>query len=441
MRILIIAYQFPPCGGGGVQRITKFVKYLSLLGHEVEVVTAGEKDYTYYDHSLIEDIPSNVKITRIQDDSFLSKLFREIRPLPNSNLSRFIVKILNRILRGLQRIFLFPDKERPWSLSVVRAWYSKAVYFNPDVVFSTSAPISSHLVSMELGMRLGLPVVADFRDPWTRNLNSRKKIMYKRWAKKLESKILEVSTKIVVVSEPMAIYFKRDYNLLGLTGKIFTIPNGYDEDDFKEYTPRKVDYFEILFAGSIYAPNSIDSLLAAVKEILLERPELTKTIRLSVVGTKDKRTESLLLDALKSGLIVNSENAVPHNEIIKRYETAALLAVLIPSQEGSEAIFTGKLFEYLRAKKRILLLASDGVAASLVKEKDGGSIADPCSVSSVREAIEFEYKKWLSCGNNSNEYVIDEYSRFNQTKMLEVVLSEAVNDYTFQMQEERETRH
>ena len=38
-KILILAYYFPPIGGGGVQRVVKFVKYLPQFGYKPIVVT------------------------------------------------------------------------------------------------------------------------------------------------------------------------------------------------------------------------------------------------------------------------------------------------------------------------------------------------------------------------------------------------------------------
>src|SRR5215467_8305543 len=40
-RVLFIAYTFPPVGGAGVQRTTKFVKYLPQFGWNASVLTAS----------------------------------------------------------------------------------------------------------------------------------------------------------------------------------------------------------------------------------------------------------------------------------------------------------------------------------------------------------------------------------------------------------------
>ena len=41
-RVLVVAYVFPPAGGAGVQRVTKFVKYLPEFGWDCSVLTVAK---------------------------------------------------------------------------------------------------------------------------------------------------------------------------------------------------------------------------------------------------------------------------------------------------------------------------------------------------------------------------------------------------------------
>lgn len=56
-RVLLVAYQFPPVGGAGVQRVAKFTKYLPEHGWEVSVLTVSNPSVPVVDHSLVEEIP------------------------------------------------------------------------------------------------------------------------------------------------------------------------------------------------------------------------------------------------------------------------------------------------------------------------------------------------------------------------------------------------
>ncbi len=55
-KVLFIAYLFPPVGGGGVQRSSKFVKYLPEFGWQPLVLTVKEPYDFYKDVTLLDDI-------------------------------------------------------------------------------------------------------------------------------------------------------------------------------------------------------------------------------------------------------------------------------------------------------------------------------------------------------------------------------------------------
>jgi len=54
-KVLFIAYLFPPVAGGGVQRSSKFVKYLPHFGWELIVLTVKEPYDFYTDEELFSE--------------------------------------------------------------------------------------------------------------------------------------------------------------------------------------------------------------------------------------------------------------------------------------------------------------------------------------------------------------------------------------------------
>src|SRR5882762_2883328 len=57
-RGLLLAYFFPPLGGGGCQRTLKLVRYLLPLGWSSVVVTTRDRDYRILDPSLLTEVPA-----------------------------------------------------------------------------------------------------------------------------------------------------------------------------------------------------------------------------------------------------------------------------------------------------------------------------------------------------------------------------------------------
>jgi spore coat polysaccharide biosynthesis predicted glycosyltransferase SpsG len=64
-KVLIIAYHFPPLGGGGVYRTLKFAKYLPLFGWEPIILSVSNPDSPVWDYSLLKEIPSDIKVFRV----------------------------------------------------------------------------------------------------------------------------------------------------------------------------------------------------------------------------------------------------------------------------------------------------------------------------------------------------------------------------------------
>ncbi len=65
-RVLFVSYLFPPVGGVGVHRVTKFVKYLPQFGWESTVLTVGESSVPLLDDSLLKDTsPGTARIRKV----------------------------------------------------------------------------------------------------------------------------------------------------------------------------------------------------------------------------------------------------------------------------------------------------------------------------------------------------------------------------------------
>ena len=64
MKILLICYYFPPCGGAAVQRWLRFLPHLVEHGCQITVVTPGKVDYPVWDGSLLKQIPEEVRVIR-----------------------------------------------------------------------------------------------------------------------------------------------------------------------------------------------------------------------------------------------------------------------------------------------------------------------------------------------------------------------------------------
>ena len=63
-RALVVAYYFPPIGGGGVNRTVKVVRGLARAGWQVVVLTADRAAWVR-DESQLAEVPDAVRVIRI----------------------------------------------------------------------------------------------------------------------------------------------------------------------------------------------------------------------------------------------------------------------------------------------------------------------------------------------------------------------------------------
>ena len=149
----MVAYQFPPVGGSGVQRSAKFAKYLPLFDWEPVVLTRDAKKMILRDESLLKEIPAYIEIIRTpaRDLTIFPSIF--------CKMGKFVAWKL-----------LIPDGEVLWMKKAVDAAVRRVEMGDIKAIYTTSYPYSDHLLGLEVKKRFpGIPWLADFRDEWTNN--------------------------------------------------------------------------------------------------------------------------------------------------------------------------------------------------------------------------------------------------------------------------------
>ncbi len=429
MNILVVAYFFPPCGGGGVQRILKLVKYLRKFGHEVTVVTTTEEKYSIIDESMMKEVPSGTRIVRMPDRAFFVRILAGVRKYPKSRLARVPLKVWNRCVRYLRVRTLVPDLQISWAMNTASVLSKRFRNEKFDIVLSTSSPYSSHILGERLATKLDLPFVVDFRDPWVRNHYAppHRAVFEKNFT--MESRIVNDATKVVVVSEPMIELLEKDHPEIVGQNKIHCLTNGFDESDFADYMPHQTDTFEVLFAGSIYGVISIDNLSSALIDANGKMNLPTNSIRFRVVGMKNEAAEKAMERARASGIECDSIGYLPHEKIIREYETASLLVLILPKLSKENLYYSGKIFEYIRTYKPVLAIAGEGVASALLKKTRSGTVVDPEDIDGISACIQREYYGWKSGDTiRPDRDVIQAFSRESMARRYEALLYDAIGE-------------
>jgi glycosyltransferase involved in cell wall biosynthesis len=433
-KILFIVYYFPPLSGAGVQRPLKFVKYLPYFGWSpVVLTTTDDSCYEYRDYSLLQEIPNKISIERVADKldllaGSLAKLpglifiLEKLRGKKSENYRRAIRNHLLRI-----KYLEFPDGQLIWAIS---AYFLalKIIKKHPvDVIFTTSAPYSNHLIGFWLKRTTGIPWVADFRDEWSKNpIISIPTKIHRVLINKVERQIVNSADHVISVSEPIVESFRR---LSDDTHKFSAITNGYDKNDFafvKEDMGLHLDKkFRMTNVGSFY--ETPIHFFQAVESLLSCGEIPSEDLQIELVG-KFSNPFQFIKPAWKD--IIKYTGYLNHRLAIVELLKANVLFFAISNRRGKQ-MYPGKVFEYLATGIPILaMVPRDSITAELIHKTRAGWVVPPDDIGAIKSTILRLYWDWKK-GNLSidpNKQIIEKFERYNLTRDLANILDKIVDN-------------
>jgi glycosyltransferase involved in cell wall biosynthesis len=437
-KVLIIAYYFPPSGGAGVQRTLKFIKYLPPLGWEPVVLTVRDADYPAYDDSLLAELPPDLQIYR----TFIPEPYQLYRKLTGRQMNEAVdiatlsrdskqrKKFSERLAEWIRATFFIPDARVGWLPFAVAAGLKIIKKEHINVIYSSAPPYTCHLIGYWLKKFTGRPWVADFRDSWIGWLSSAKRpALPDRIDRYLERAVLKSADHILTVSKGIAQDLgSRNPDLVDERWQ--WLPNGYDGADFEGITtPPSNNKFVITYTGSLYGHRNPYYLLQAVAELMTELADLKKNLKLTFVGRIGGFIEEMLHEPRFEGMI-KIVPYVPHQQSIQYLLASDILLLIIDDAPANKGILTGKLFEYLGARKPILALAPEGDAADLIREVKAGIVVHPSNINQIKQALKNYYARWKNNSLNNEQLGKEKIRAFDRrelTRRLGEVLDNLVN--------------
>jgi hypothetical protein len=430
-KVLIITYYWPPSGGSGVQRWLKFTKYLRDFNWEPVIYTPENPEIPVEDNSLLKDIPEGITILKKkiwEPYSFYKKFLGQ--KVEDKIQTGFLTekrkpKLKEKISVWIRGNLFIPDARKFWTGPSVKYLVTYLKKNPVDIIISTGPPHSMHLIGMKLKEKLKIPWFADFRDPWT-NIYYRDDLKLSLFAKKkhlkLELEVLKKADTVTVVSPTLGENFAEIYNC-----NYHVITNGFDEDDFPiNQNLRTNTKFSITHVGVLMKKSNPENLWSILRELTEVNEEFMNDLEIKLAGKVDY---SIINSIKKNNLFpyLTKINYLPHEEIVEFQKQASVLLLLIPNTDNSKLIITGKLFEYLAARRPVLAIGpTDGDAAEIINDTKAGMISgfgDNNRLKNNILALYHDYKKGKLQINTGN---ISKYSRKNLTCELVELLNASI---------------
>jgi glycosyltransferase involved in cell wall biosynthesis len=380
VKVLLVSLYFPPAGGGGVQRPLKFATHLPALGIETHVLAPDDPKWIHSDEEL--QPPTQAWIHRVR---FVGPRAR--KPAEELHGRQGLDRLARQTSLAARRL-LVPDAAVSWNLTAIPAAIRIVREQGIDVVITTSPPSSVHLIGAAAKKATGVRWVADLRDSLVAHPHKAAERRAVRAKEKSEHAVAWLVARsadaIVTVSDAIA----EEARALEPRGRVVTIANGSDFDDFAglEYHPS--DRFRITHTGSFFGkrdPRPFLQALAASDPAVVAR----------FVGDF-RSADREFAESLELGDRLELHPYVPRRRSLELQRDSDALLLLIPDAGGrGRGVLSGKVFEYLAAERPILAaVPPDGAAAGLLRETGAGVIAPPDDVDAIREALGGMVERW-----------------------------------------------
>jgi glycosyltransferase involved in cell wall biosynthesis len=435
MRVLLIAYDFPPIPSPQSLRWAYLVRELADAGHEVCVLAP---DVAGYGSGGLPELPASVKVHRVWPGPYAATLTwwaRRRQPQqhtgsqasleshgstdsledhaghvdtrhsqPKLNWRGRIVECIRRLNRrvfnlhtvvpGVLGRVMFPDIRAEWLTWARRGLKRLLDEMSPDVVITSHEPANS----IPLGIyasKLGFRWVADLGDPVLAPYTPER---WRKTAWELEEEICKRAELVLLTSQHAIQDIQKRHDVHASKLKLLT--QGFDGTSRSGPYPRSNGPFdpellELLYTGSFYAFRDPSSLLEAVRKVPGVR------LNIATIAAPPSVAEA----ARDSGGCIRLLGFLPHTLALS-YQRQCDMLVNIANANPLQV--PGKLYEYLGAHRPILHIGGghEDAARMLLEETGAGSPVAP-EVAAIEAALRNAlHKKRLATGEPST--VVDD---------------------------------
>ena len=426
MKILMVSWFFPPANTIGAVRMGRMARFLSQQGHDLKVLAAADLPF-----------PKTLPL-EISDEQVLYAPWADVNALPDrltdaakAVLSPFLSRgqgreasgsgnpaggagasnaepetpgALKRLRSSLGNLYSnainLPDARIGWMPYAMSKGRKLLAHWTPDVIYATGPPFTGLLIGYRLSKAFNVPLITELRDRWVDDPYYPPPDWRLRIDGSLERRVIERSSALVTVSEPWAEDYRAKY------GKPVTVVyNGYDPEALKGAASIGASNdvaLRIVYTGGIYPGRRDPAPLFAAMQSLNLTPD---RIRMDFYGTNPDHVWPIARRYSVEPLVTVNP-PVTHREAVELQQSADVLLLMQWNDPREQGNVPGKLFEYMGARRPILLLGlEDGVPAAFLRERGAGFYgANP-------ESISEQLKVWLDMKRKGGIPPLPEASR------------------------------
>lgn len=330
---------------------------------------------------------------------------------------------MKSLYKYYREIAHYPDSEKGWKPFAVKAGDELLQNEDIDAIISSSSPVTTNIIAKELKKKHKIPWVADFRDLWSQNHNYPYSRIRRFFERRLEVRTLQAADALVAVSSPDA----EKLEMLHKGKMVYTITNGFDPEKMSDGKANLTSKFTITYTGQIYTKQDPSKLLVALKDLISERAIDPNDVDVRFYGPENgllaKKIEEYGLSA-----IVRQCGIVPREISFEKQRESQLLLFLKWEDPRERGIYTGKVFEYLAARRPILATGgTDDVVKELLNETSAG--IDAQTVEDIKSALRKLYTEYKLRGKTNYQGNAEKVNKYSYREMARK-FAEVINTIT-----------
>lgn len=372
----MVSYAFPPFGEVGSVRIAHLCRYLPKYGIEPIVLTVREDCYEVRDDTMA--VPANVRVLRTSMLPNPLDWYGRLKRRSHSSTSSTAPRQTNEIQRSTAGAFRrhilaalqFPDRRSGWYLPALRAAERFANEEGVDAIFSSGPPWTSQVIALSLKKKLGVPWLADFRDPWVSLVPASGPSWAHKLAGRLEFGCMHLSDLVLCNTDRLREAFQQHYSELH-PAKFRTLTNGYEDLDPPAMNTAQSKRL-LLHLGSIYGLRRIDTFLVALSDLVHAKLLFPESFRIILQGDMSPSVVAeaarTVPELLKNGF-VEFRPRVSWGDAHKLLWQADLLLIF---QGAHRLQVPAKFYEYLQTGIPMFAIAEEGALTDILQATQSG---------------------------------------------------------------------
>jgi len=245
---------------------------------------------------------------------------------------------------------------------------------NIKFIYASGPHFYTHIIGYLLKKKSNLPLIVEYRDPWSFNPYNEEKVpwLFKKIDLSIEKRILKSADLIITVSSALNDFMRNKFPILK-NKPIYSIANGLNIKKIEKYSKPDAENIIFTFTGTLYDKRSIEPLLMIISRLKNEKFFDNFKFLIKIFGTHRGIDLKDIIKRLRIENLVYLGGMIPRSKALDEILKSDLAIHIGENLDYPTIAF--KVWDYLSCQKKILYLGNENTyTANFIKENNFGTI-------------------------------------------------------------------